>query len=594
MSRGTGIEPIGIFGDFVKIRWRDGEGNWQGGFVWRNVLVDVDYNALPELSEEQVPWIEERYISSDFPVTFATFDSYESQSILLPVYESVRNVKGDITIDVSVNVVMDPQASDRSNVQIWFGNGVLEGEDRRNFNLIYYDKGEAAGWNLAYQVGDGWGHFIEDSVLSPFFCHLPFSGKEGDLSLEISADGHHVKVVLPNRQVREFDVLESLYEPTTTAGISLSTGEERARLEASSLKLSEVPSGEYVEIEDGFEPIRNLAAEAGITFGTPGGGWSYPFDRVYKEILDREFNLLVLEMEWDWLLRPGPNEYNFSLYDLLVGYAERNGKRLRAEPLVRIYPNHAPNNGFWLENNGYTRDELIDIIQDHISTVVGRYRGKVSEWVVLREFIWNGEYVDSYLFDTISPEDPRETVEIILRAAVEADPDATFTLLFDRNEEIGTPSDTIYDLFLYLQQRGFPMERLNMGMEMHLFGDNPPDKEKVIANMRRFKELGCGVIVDGLDVNVVRVEGTEDDKKAVEAQVYREMVEACLESQACRDITVWGFMTSHSWINYPDQYAFGEGQAFSLFNDEGDPNPAYFAVHQAFEDHIDSQTGSDQ
>ena len=75
----------------------------------------------------------------------------------------------------------------------------------------------------------------------------------------------------------------------------------------------------------------------------------------------------------------------------------------------------------WLENGSHTRDQLLEILHDHIETVVGRYRGKVFAWDVVNEAVLaNGTPRDTIWLRKIGP----EYVKLAFQWAREADPDA--------------------------------------------------------------------------------------------------------------------------------------------------------------------------
>jgi endo-1,4-beta-xylanase len=83
-----------------------------------------------------------------------------------------------------------------------------------------------------------------------------------------------------------------------------------------------------------------------------------------------------------------------------------------------------------------------------------------------------------------------------------------------------------------------------VGLQMHLDGSAPPAKEAVIATMRSY---ALPVYVTEFDVNMTHVGGTQSDTDALQASVYRDMLEACLESGVCKSFTVWGIGDKYSW-----------------------------------------------
>src|SRR5690606_5078017 len=132
-------------------------------------------------------------------------------------------------------------------------------------------------------------------------------------------------------------------------------------------------------------------------------------------------------------LRPSRNTFNFNAADALIDFAEANDMQVRGHTL--LWHNQNPD---WLNNGNFSRDEMIEIMREHITTVVGRYRGRIVAWDVVNEAIAdNGQLRNTIWLQTIGP----EYIEMAFEFAHEADPQA---LLFynDYNAEgSGTKSD---------------------------------------------------------------------------------------------------------------------------------------------------------
>lgn len=103
-----------------------------------------------------------------------------------------------------------------------------------------------------------------------------------------------------------------------------------------------------------------------------------------------------------------------------------------------------------------------------------------------------------------------------------------------------------------------------------------PTPEQIPGTVRRFRELDLEVRVTELDVTS-RVGETPENVAAAQADYYREVVAACLDT-GVESITLWGVTDDLSWItsrrNYPERYT---GQPL-LFDGEGQRKPTYDAV----------------
>jgi len=241
----------------------------------------------------------------------------------------------------------------------------------------------------------------------------------------------------------------------------------------------------------------------------------------------------------------------------------------------------------WLLTGGYSGESLLEILDDHVRTVVGRYEGRIRQWSVVNEpFEDDGSYKtgpDRWgWWNDHSPWtngiDP-DYIEVALRAAHEADPDARLFINEYAAEELTPKSDALYALVGRLKERDVPIH--GIGMQMHLpSGPALPDKASVVANMRRFYEdLGVRIYVTECDVNIssqiAAVPGsTQEERYESQAHVYQAMLDACLESEACRSFAVFGFWDPASWLTlsgFPDASA-------CLFDESWKAKPAYTAL----------------
>jgi hypothetical protein len=116
-----------------------------------------------------------------------------------------------------------------------------------------------------------------------------------------------------------------------------------------------------------------------------------------------------------------------------------------------------------------------------------------------------------------------------------------------------------------------------VGMEMHQaqspYGvENPLVVEEAVEVMRSF---GLPVYVTELDVNQTYLPGSEQEKLIAQAQIFENVVTACVRSEVCEIINFWGSTDQSSWY----EFAVGEPNAEAcIFDDDGTPKLAYYAV----------------
>ena len=325
-------------------------------------------------------------------------------------------------------------------------------------------------------------------------------------------------------------------------------------------------------------PLRYLADKNGILIGTCVSS-SHLTDRDYVETLIREFSVVTTENELKFeIVHPSPNTYVFEPADRIISLAEANGMRVRGHTLVwhaQLPP--------WIVNGNFTKEEWKKVLREHILTVVGRYRGRIWAWDVVNEAVDDtGSLRDTVWLKNIGP----EYIELAFRWAHEADPGA---LLFYNDygiEEVNAKSDAVYRLIKELLKRNVPIH--GVGFQMHVSLDNPPNPQKVAENIKRFTDLGLQVHITEMDVRI-KLPATEDELIR-QAQVYKEILEVCLNSKNCTAFVMWGFTDKYSWI----PYAFPGYGAALIFDENYLPKPAYYALWETlFSKAIWTPTGSD-
>lgn len=310
--------------------------------------------------------------------------------------------------------------------------------------------------------------------------------------------------------------------------------------------------------------LRMFAEQHDLSMGVAVNGWALS-NPAYTNLLLRQFNLITPENAMKFgPLSPEEGTYHFGEADRIVYFAITNNLRVRGHTLV--WTNQLP---AWLTEKPRTRQEYIDILHEHITTVVGRYRGYIYAWDVVNEAVANDGNLasDNFWMQTIGP----EYIEMAFRWAHEADPNA---LLFYNDafaEGSGTKADGVFALLRDLQEKNVPIH--GVGLEMHIgVSWYNPAPQKVAENIRRVAELGLQVHITEMDVRLPQPVTTENLHK--QAALYADMLQVCLAEPNCTSFAVWGLTDAHSWI--PPTYP---GWTAPLIFDEAyKPKPSYHAL----------------
>lgn len=302
-------------------------------------------------------------------------------------------------------------------------------------------------------------------------------------------------------------------------------------------------------------------------------GYPDPFgtDEPYRDVIAEQFSSVTHENQLKWeFLRPTREEFRFEGADAVIEFAEQNGQQVRGHTLLW----HSQNPR-WLTSGDFTDDEMRALLQEHIATVVGRYRGRIVHWDVANE-IFDDEGVLRTEENPFLARFGTAVVADALRWAHEADPDAVLYLNDFNVESIGPKSDAYYALVQELLAAGAPLG--GFGVQGHLSTQYPfPDDLE--ANLRRFTDLGLEVAITELDVRVPVDAAGRAEPGDVEKQVdyYGRAVASCVAVERCTSLTLWGVTDRYSWV---PGFFDGEGSALVL-DDDLNAKPAFGAVADA-------------
>jgi GH35 family endo-1,4-beta-xylanase len=286
-------------------------------------------------------------------------------------------------------------------------------------------------------------------------------------------------------------------------------------------------------------------------------------DPAYAATFVEEFDSLTpeYELKLDQLL-PRQGAYDFAVADRLVAYAEQTRKEMRGHTLV--WHEALPP---WMLARSWTREELLALLEQHVTTVVRRYRGRLVEWDVVNEALADdGSWRHSIWYDVIGP----DYVEAAFRFARAADPGARLYYNDYGAEWMNAKSDAILALAKRLASAGLID---GVGFQSHFTAGAHPGEAELAANLARFSAAGLEVAVTELDVRMGLATSTLDERLRSEADIYGVVARVCQAEPACKRVTTWGITDRHSWLPATDTPL--------LFDVAYARKPAYAAVRAA-------------
>jgi endo-1,4-beta-xylanase len=299
-------------------------------------------------------------------------------------------------------------------------------------------------------------------------------------------------------------------------------------------------------------------------------------DEPYADIVKSQYSYITSDAEAHWVsLRPSEKEYDYTEQDKLMAFAKANNMPIQIHHLLWGEANWMPD---WLKEGDYTKEQLLDMIRDHIYEVAGHYKGQVAEWTVSNEVFTRAEHkfgLRDWWADHLGG--GTDYIDKAFIWAHEADPNAKLIFNDFENEVENSTSNAMYDYIKAAKARGVPIH--GIGMQMHLYGVSPPSKEAVIKNMRRFGDIGVKTYVTEFDINVNAVKGGPARQRQVEAQVTYDMVRACIESKTCVSFSGFGVTDKNDtlkWLMGTDSHSF-------MFDSRYRPKPSFWTFRQAWQ-----------
>jgi endo-1,4-beta-xylanase len=312
------------------------------------------------------------------------------------------------------------------------------------------------------------------------------------------------------------------------------------------------------------DTLRSLGSAKGRAIGTAVQASALSSDTKYAAGVSREFGSVTPENEMKWSsVEPTQGQPNFGPADAIVNFATANGESIRGHNLV--WHQQLPN---WLTSGNFNQAQLTSILQQHIATEVGRYKGKITAWDVVNEpFNEDGSMRSDIWTQTLGP----SYIATALTAARQADPAAKLYLNDFNIEDVNAKSNAMLSLVTSLKQQGVPID--GVGFEAHFVLGGIPSRLQ--ENIQRFVNAGVSVWITELDVRMNLPATTA--MLTQQAQNYTTVTNACLAVAGCVGITVWEYTDKYSWV--PGAFS-GQGAA-DLFDQNIDPKAAYTAMIQA-------------
>jgi endo-1,4-beta-xylanase len=173
---------------------------------------------------------------------------------------------------------------------------------------------------------------------------------------------------------------------------------------------------------------------------------------------------------------------------------------------------------------------LTSVIQNHVTTLMSRYKGKIYAWDVVNEiFDDSGNFRTSVFYNVLG----ESFVDIAFIAARAADPAAKLYINDYNLDGPGAKITNLVALVKRLQSRGVPID--GIGTQAHLILGQVGG---VAAQLQVLANTGLDVAITELDIRIPK--DVTSAKLAQQQTDYNTVTKACLGVSKCVGITVWG------------------------------------------------------
>ena len=280
----------------------------------------------------------------------------------------------------------------------------------------------------------------------------------------------------------------------------------------------------------------------------------------------KQFNMMVAENEMKMdALQPSQGQFSYGAADGLVSLAQTNTMAIRGHCLV--WHTQQPT---WLSSDGkkndkgWTRQQALDIMKNHITKVMQHFKGKVTEWDVVNECLDDDQSIirtkpEGYklrptVWQLAIGDDYIDSAFVYARRAV---PTAELYLNdYDVEMQGKAKAVAFYNLVKHLQDCQIPLD--GVGLQCH-FSVGDVDSVKLEQTIRRFGEANLKCIITELDMGISSTSAKDLEEQA---RNYRVITDIVLNNDNCPNLVIWGIKDNDSWrsASNPLLYTSGLGK----------------------------------
>ena len=289
-------------------------------------------------------------------------------------------------------------------------------------------------------------------------------------------------------------------------------------------------------------------------------------DTESTDIVKSQFSAIVAEnCMKSMYLQPREGEFFWDDADRFVEFGEQNGLFVTGHCL--IWHSQTPE-WFFVDEDGndVSAEVLKERMKNHITTVVGRYKGRVKGWDVVNEAILeDGAWRNSKFYSILG----EEFIPLAFQWAHEADPDAEL-YYNDYNEWYPAKRDAIVGMVRRFKERGIRIDAI--GMQGHVNMESP-GLGLYRSAISAYISAGVKVAITELDISALPTSRRDSGADISDTETYSQQMNpytdglpedvAAAWNQRMADffrlfmefpggvtrVTLWGVADGDSWKN---------------------------------------------
>ena len=307
------------------------------------------------------------------------------------------------------------------------------------------------------------------------------------------------------------------------------------------------------------------------------------FTAAELDLIKSQFNVITPENS----MKPGPvhpqeDSWNWTQPEALVAFCQDNNIKTMGHTLVW----HSQTNPWFFQ--GADRDLALARLKDHIHTLVGRFKGKISGWDVVNEAISDGparnteNLRSSQWFQIDRPGLPDAGLQVCARGG-----SRRAALHYnDYNIESGAKHQSSLLLLKRLISDGAPITTVGIQGHWSVTNLNAQKFEQIEQAIENYKALKLKVAITELDVTMTGAGGGQlgggqrgnatppsAEALAAQADAYARLFALFVKHRDAIDrVTFWGLNDRRSWRR---------GQNPLVFDADSQPKPALQGIIDA-------------